>query len=698
MAMPQGNVVISDKMQFPSNGGSVVGGGAAEIHHRQWFMDDRDRFISWLRGEFAAANAIIDSLCHHFRSTSEPGEYDLVMSYIQQRRCNWNPVLHMQQYFSIADITFALQQAAWKKQQRHFDKVKFSDKDAKKTSSQGVTTRQWFRVENKESQNFSSDNHNRDGISSVQLVNMDSKKGDEKIEKDEETIEKVEAGKLNDNISSIAQEKEGIVGTANLNDNVGLKSSGSLEGIESDNTKAEAVKIEGTSNLNIGLDLMQKKDEEQYLIPIPKTFVGTEILDGKAVNVVEGLKLYGELFDSLKISSIVQLANEFRSSGRRGQLRGQTYTASKRPMKGRGREVIQLGVPIVDAPPEDEIFTGNYEDRKMEAIPVLLQDVIDHLLSSQVIAVKPDSCIIDFFNEGDHSQPHVCPPWFGRPVCILSLTECDVTFGRLIGVGHPGEYRGSLKLSLSPGSLLLIQGRSADFAKHAISSTRRQRILLTLTKAQPKKLLLTDGQHLLPSAAAPPMSWGQLPSRPSNQSNHVRHSIGSKHFVAAGTTGVLPMPPIHQQHLPPPNNMQPVFIASPVAPAMPYPAPVPLPPASSGWTAVPPPRHPAPRFPLPGTGVFLPPGSGPPASPQQSISASAVPLNSSAETLTPSDNDSGTERLNCNSNASPKSKQDYTKKQDCNGITNTVLGGMMAGEKLADGVENGVDKAVGVVK
>ncbi|KAF9624490.1 hypothetical protein IFM89_011533 [Coptis chinensis] len=52
--------------------------------------------------------------------------------------------------------------------------------------------------------------------------------------------------------------------------------------------------------------------------------------------------------------------------------------------------------------------------------------------------------------EGDHLQPHISLPWFGRPVCVLFLTECDMTFGKVIGGGHPGEFRGSLKLFLSP--------------------------------------------------------------------------------------------------------------------------------------------------------------------------------------------------------------------------------------------------------
>ena len=37
---------------------------------------------------------------------------------------------------------------------------------------------------------------------------------------------------------------------------------------------------------------------------------------------------------------------------------GQTYVVSKRPMKGHGREMIQFGLPIADAPVEDEISAG----------------------------------------------------------------------------------------------------------------------------------------------------------------------------------------------------------------------------------------------------------------------------------------------------------------------------------------------------
>ncbi|KAL5995520.1 hypothetical protein ACLOJK_025583 [Asimina triloba] len=129
--MATGNAVISDKMQFPSGGG---GSGNGEIHHpRQWAPDERDGFIMWLRGEFAAANAIIDALCHHLRCIGDPGEYEYVVGCIQQRRCNWSPVLHMQQYFSVGEVTYALQQVTWRRQQRVFDQQKGIEKDVKRS-------------------------------------------------------------------------------------------------------------------------------------------------------------------------------------------------------------------------------------------------------------------------------------------------------------------------------------------------------------------------------------------------------------------------------------------------------------------------------------------------------------------------------------------------------------------------------------
>lgn len=38
-------------------------------------------------------------------------------------------------------------------------------------------------------------------------------------------------------------------------------------------------------------------------------------------------------------------------------------------------------------------------DRKIDPIPGLFQDVIERLMAMQIVTTKPDSCIIDIFNE-----------------------------------------------------------------------------------------------------------------------------------------------------------------------------------------------------------------------------------------------------------------------------------------------------------
>lgn len=110
MAMQSGAMVVPEKIPV-----QWYNHQQQPPHHH---VDEREGFLMWLKGEFAAANAIIDALCHHLRAVGDPGEYDGVIGSIQQRRCNWNPVLHMQQYFSVAEVVYALQQVGWRRQQK----------------------------------------------------------------------------------------------------------------------------------------------------------------------------------------------------------------------------------------------------------------------------------------------------------------------------------------------------------------------------------------------------------------------------------------------------------------------------------------------------------------------------------------------------------------------------------------------------
>ncbi|KAI7986654.1 Transcription factor LHW [Camellia lanceoleosa] len=75
---------------------------------------------------------------------------------------------------------------------------------------------------------------------------------------------------------------------------------------------------------------MENPHKKQNLMISPKTFVGTEILDGKAVNVVDGMKFYEELLDLSEVSKLVSLVNDLRVAGKRGQFQGATFTCSFR--------------------------------------------------------------------------------------------------------------------------------------------------------------------------------------------------------------------------------------------------------------------------------------------------------------------------------------------------------------------------------
>ncbi|KAJ8476295.1 hypothetical protein OPV22_020022 [Ensete ventricosum] len=599
MAAASGNAV-ADPIQLP------VGGGASDAP-QQWFMDERDGFISWLRGEFAAANAIIDLLMHHLRITGEPEQYDHVAECIHQRRFHWAPILHLQQYFPVANVMYALQQVEWKQRPQIPQRRSYGPKEnGRKTGFGHGYGHRYDGIR---------DTHGSPASGMTLSDDVNTDKRDDKLETYNDTSRKSDAPPH--------AEKDGVCKVPSSNAYSSLKDGANL--VEPNCYELEpasdsrALDCKGTCNDSAkgDADITSNPDENQKGYLMPKEFLAKEISDGKMVNVVQGLKLYEEFLNSSEIIRLVSLAYETRAAGHRKELPGQTLVTLKRPMKGHGREMIQFGIAINEGPPEDENTTVSSGEKKVEAIPSVLQDMLHSLVQLQVLPVKPDFCIIDLFNEGDHSQPHTWPPWYGRPVCNLLLTECDIVYGRAVGSDHRGNYNGSLKLSLTAGALLVMEGKSADLAKRAIPSLRKQRILLTFGKSQPKNTFPSEGLFS-PSSAACPASASSS-ARPTNFS---RHPPGRK----------LQVPPIHPQSMSPPNGVQSLFVA---------------PPTTAGRTVAAPPMHPTPRFPVPGTGVFLPPGSVHLPPPSQQLPVAPI--------------SSGAQKPSCNNDASPKNIQDLTR-------------------------------------
>lgn len=182
--MQSGNAAVPEKMH--GHGG---GGGEAprqNQHPQQWFhpqqVDERDGFISWLRGEFAASNAIIDALCHHLRLLGEHGEYDGVIECVQQRRVNWSTVLHMQQYFSVSEVIYSLHQVEWRKQQKGFDGgVKVGKRNGSRGGGGGWRSEGLKDGKESQGQNFSADAHSiTNGVEKIDVVEV--KQGEKKGE------------------------------------------------------------------------------------------------------------------------------------------------------------------------------------------------------------------------------------------------------------------------------------------------------------------------------------------------------------------------------------------------------------------------------------------------------------------------------------------------------------------------------------
>ncbi|XP_020586604.1 RNA demethylase ALKBH5-like [Phalaenopsis equestris] len=100
----------------------------------------------------------------------------------------------------------------------------------------------------------------------------------------------------------------------------------------------------------------------------------------------------------------------------------------------------------------------------------------------------PNSCIINIYEEGDCIPPHIDHHDFVRPFCTVSLiSESSILFGTDIEIIGPGEFRGSVKISLPRGSVLILNGNGADIAKHCIPGVRHRRVSITFRRKSDDK-------------------------------------------------------------------------------------------------------------------------------------------------------------------------------------------------------------------
>ncbi|XP_019058492.1 PREDICTED: uncharacterized protein LOC104817542 [Tarenaya hassleriana] len=365
----------------------------------------KDVMIAWFRGEFAAANAIIDALCGHLIQ-SFGSDYDAVMAAIHRRRLNWIPVLQMQKYHSIAEVAAELQQATAKR----LDKLREAEEKL--------------------------------------CLEDDTEKVPEKAMESEEIGGEVDDDSPNSDITDSGSREE----RHNVEENMTVCSN--AEG-ECESLRASPFKL-------------------------TKRFAAKELVRGHRVNVVKGLKLYEDVFSSTELSKLLDFVNELREAGRNHALPGETFVLFNKNTKGNKRELIQLGVPIFGHAKDEHSVS-------IEPIPALLQSMIDHLVEWRVISEykRPNGCVINFFDEDEHSQPFQKPPHVDQPISTLVLSESTMVFGHRLGVDNDGNFRGPLTLPLKEGSLLVMRGNSAEMARHVTCPSPNKRVSITFFKLKP---------------------------------------------------------------------------------------------------------------------------------------------------------------------------------------------------------------------
>ncbi|XP_057461992.1 RNA demethylase ALKBH10B-like [Actinidia eriantha] len=384
----------------------------------------KDAIIAWFRGEFAAANAIIDALCGHLAQVEGGGamEYESVFVAIHRRRLNWIPILQMQKFFSIADVSLELRQVAAKK------------------------------MKNRE--------EHEDVKESEELKILEKEKEKSREISEEESTESNENGS-----GEVVDEQ---------ND----------DSPESEITDSGSQEVQPTFENEDLCSIHEDCEARRALIKMTKGFVAKEHVKGNMVNVVRGLKLYENIFTDSELSKMNGFVNELRVAGQNGELSGETFILYNQKKKGNKRELIQLGASIFGHIKGEA--TSECEDSHIEPIPTLLQGFIDNLVQWNLISEnrKPNSCIINFFDEGEFSQPFLKPPHVDQPISTLLLSESTMAFGRTLVCDSDGNYKGPLMLSLKEGSLVVMRGNSSDMARHVMCPSPNKRVSITFFRVR----------------------------------------------------------------------------------------------------------------------------------------------------------------------------------------------------------------------
>nr|CAB3465295.1 unnamed protein product [Digitaria exilis] len=520
----------------------------------------RDAVIGWFRGEFAAANAMIDALCGHLAQIGGGGaEYEAAFAALHRRRANWFPVLHMQKFYPVADVTAELRRVAEARAAAAAaaGSCCYSEEEAASTvihepmEDLPAEPEQEHEPEPEQEpiqQDPAPETEEADAAASAS-ASVEYHEQDAEVDSSGDSSERKAASTEDDTVADGPQRtslgRSGarkcaaaprlavtlsasgawgfrilllVAGHGMCRSEIGAGTcrkavastklvTSSLDGARravtvavdrggSPSSVQPPALVAGVYALSLDDEIVFEalsrccgnlpesypicSDHEECIarperIKIQKGFVAKE-----SVNVVKGLKIYEDVFTTSEIVKVADFINEIRQAGRNGELSGETFIFFNKQIKGNKREIIQLGVPLFQPTTEEA-------NCHIEPIPLVLQAVIDHLVLWRLIpeSRKPNSVIINFFDEDEHSQPYFKPPHLDNPISTLLLSETTMAFGRSLVTDSNGNYKGPLTLSLKQGSLLVMRGNSADMARHVVCPSSNRRVSITFARVRP---------------------------------------------------------------------------------------------------------------------------------------------------------------------------------------------------------------------
>ncbi|PKU65928.1 alkylated DNA repair protein alkB 5 [Dendrobium catenatum] len=223
-----------------------------------------------------------------------------------------------------------------------------------------------------------------------------------------------------------------------------------------------------------------------------KDFVCLERIDGKIVNILEGIELHTGVFSAAEQKKIVNFVYELEMKGRNYELDGKnTSPKSKHIPKNLIPEIIcAKQVPQSNLDKQNENPSGILRNSTANPIPNIFKLMIKRLIGWHVMPVScvPDSCSVNIYEPGYSVQPNIESHDFVRPFCTVSfLSECNMVFGFNLQVADAGEVKGSAPIPLPVGSVIVLNGNGANIAKHWVPAAPSKRISITFRKMAENK-------------------------------------------------------------------------------------------------------------------------------------------------------------------------------------------------------------------